>query len=137
MSDWRAEIRKRLTNAGLEPTREIEIVEELAQHLDDRHAELLARGTDPDEAEAAVLAELHAEDVLPRRLRRAAPKDGHRDHGRGDRRGECEPHLQAEVDVRGGEQRGDQRAQEQPAQGELGDPGGGHAQPLADLRTAM
>jgi putative ABC transport system permease protein len=70
MSDWRAEIRKRLTGAKLERTRETEIVEEIVQHLEDRYTDLLARGADPAEADAAVLAELDAEDVLPRRLRR-------------------------------------------------------------------
>jgi hypothetical protein len=41
---WKPEIRRRLTNLRLEPTREAAIIEELAQYLDDCHAELLASG---------------------------------------------------------------------------------------------
>ena len=36
MPEWKKEIRRRLDRLELEPTREAEIVEELAQHLDDR-----------------------------------------------------------------------------------------------------
>jgi hypothetical protein len=35
MPDWKPEIRRRLANLKLVPTREAAIVEELAQHLDD------------------------------------------------------------------------------------------------------
>ncbi len=40
--NWKQEIRKRIAGLKLEPTREAEIVEELAQHLEDRYAELLS-----------------------------------------------------------------------------------------------
>jgi hypothetical protein len=36
--DWKPEIRRRLTNLRLEPTREAAIIEELAQYLDDCQA---------------------------------------------------------------------------------------------------
>jgi len=39
--EWKDEIRKRIAELRLEPTREAEIVEELAQHLEDRFQELL------------------------------------------------------------------------------------------------
>jgi len=42
--DWKPEIRRRLANLQLAPTREAAIVEELAQYLDDHYAELLAGG---------------------------------------------------------------------------------------------
>ena len=42
MRDWKEEIRQRLADLRLAPTREAEIVEELAQHIEDRYAELLA-----------------------------------------------------------------------------------------------
>jgi hypothetical protein len=45
MPDFRAEIRERIAPLGLNAEREQEIAEELAQHLDDRHAELRARAS--------------------------------------------------------------------------------------------
>ena len=68
MPRWEEEIRKRLAGLKLEPTRESEIVEELAQHLDDRFEELIASGATPDEARRGALAELSAGEVLSREL---------------------------------------------------------------------
>jgi hypothetical protein len=56
MPDWKPEIRRRLANLQLPPTREAAIVEEPAQHLDDCYAELLVGGTTTDEAYRAALA---------------------------------------------------------------------------------
>jgi hypothetical protein len=39
MSRWRDEIRRRLADAKLDPTREAAIAQELEQHLEDRYAE--------------------------------------------------------------------------------------------------
>jgi putative ABC transport system permease protein len=50
MPEWKQEIRERLANMHLEPAREAAIVEELAQHLDDRYAELLSSGASEAEA---------------------------------------------------------------------------------------
>ena len=50
MPDWKDAIRQRLGDLRLEPSRESEIVEELAQHLDDRYRELLAVGATPEES---------------------------------------------------------------------------------------
>ena len=58
MPDWTAEIRARLADLNVEPAREQSVVEEIAQHLDDRWAELVAAGTPPDAARQAVLDEL-------------------------------------------------------------------------------
>jgi len=69
MTDWKHEIRRRLAELKLEPTREAEIVEELAQHLDDRHKELLAGGSTPEECYLSVLAELSESELLARELR--------------------------------------------------------------------
>ena len=44
MTDWKEEIRKLLADLKLAPTREAEIVEELAQHACDRYEELLGVG---------------------------------------------------------------------------------------------
>lgn len=48
--DWSPDIRARLAALSIAPSREAEIVEELAQHLDDRWHELIASGKTPDEA---------------------------------------------------------------------------------------
>jgi len=68
--DWKREIRKRLAKLRLEPTREAAIVEELAQHLDDCYAELLAGGAAEAEAERRTLAELSEGQWLAQELKR-------------------------------------------------------------------
>ncbi len=70
MPDWKLQIRQRLAKLGLEPTREAVIVEELAQHLADCYAELLAGGSSAAEAERQTRAELSGNEVLARELRR-------------------------------------------------------------------
>jgi hypothetical protein len=70
MPEWKEEIRERLANLKLEPTREAEIVEELSQHLDDRYAELLAGGATRLEAERRTLAEVRESETLQRELKR-------------------------------------------------------------------
>jgi len=57
MPDWNQEIKERLASLNLEPTREAAIVEELAQYLDDHHAELLAGGATDAEAYQRTLAD--------------------------------------------------------------------------------
>lgn len=77
MPDWRAEVRQRLSGLQLEPVRAAEIVEELAQHLEDRHLELRSRGAGLDDARREVLAELSEGELLSQALagieRRAGP----------------------------------------------------------------
>src|SRR6266545_740350 len=68
--DWKPEIRRRLANLKLEPTREASVVDELAQHLEDCYAELLAGGATPAEAERQTRAELSGSELLQRELRR-------------------------------------------------------------------
>src|SRR5215210_6453278 len=70
MPDWKPEIRWRLQGLQLAPTREAAIVEELAQHLDDCYAELLAGGATEAEAERRTRAELRGPELLARELRR-------------------------------------------------------------------
>jgi putative ABC transport system permease protein len=70
MPEWKAEIRRRVAGLKLAPTREAAIVEELAQHLDDCYAELLAGGATEAEAYRAALAELSESELLARELRR-------------------------------------------------------------------
>ncbi len=70
MPEWKQEVRERLVNLKLTPEREIAIIEELSQHLDDCYAEALIRGATPEEACRAALAELSERDLLERELRR-------------------------------------------------------------------
>jgi predicted permease len=70
MPDWKPEIRGRLARLQLAPTRENAIVEELAQHLDESYAELLACGMSEAEAQRQVLTDLNEDDLLARELRR-------------------------------------------------------------------
>jgi putative ABC transport system permease protein len=68
MPEWKNEIKDRLANLNLEPTREAEIVEQLSQHLEDRYTESLIRGATPEEAHLAALAELRDGESLRREL---------------------------------------------------------------------
>src|SRR5918993_1527209 len=61
---WAREVRTRLSSLRLSPTREIEIVDELSQHLDDHYRELIAGGATPDEASRLALAQFRSGDVL-------------------------------------------------------------------------
>ena len=67
--DWREEIRKQLASLKLAPARESAIVEELAQHLDDRYEEFLLDGASEEEAYRATLAELSESEVWAEELR--------------------------------------------------------------------
>ena len=86
MLDLRAELRDRLAPAGLAPARETEIIDELVQHLEERRAELLARGAGAAEADAAILAELDGHELLVRVLKNA-PRPPALDVVGGPRRG--------------------------------------------------
>src|SRR5215813_15478450 len=70
MNDWKTEIRQRLVNLKLGPTREAAIIEELAQYLEDCYAESLSSGATEAEAYQRTLAELNGSELLARELRR-------------------------------------------------------------------
>ena len=70
MPDWEEEVRRRLSGLRLSPTREAEIVEELAQHLYDRYEGLLLGGATKEDAHRAVLLELAESEMLTQELRR-------------------------------------------------------------------
>jgi putative ABC transport system permease protein len=70
MREWKQEIRERLRDLKLEPEREAEVVEELAQHMEDRHKEMLATGATLEEANRSALSELSESGSLARELRR-------------------------------------------------------------------
>jgi predicted permease len=69
MPDWKGRIRKQLEDLNLAPTREAEIVEELAQHAEDRYRELLSGGATEAEARHATLDEIGGHELLARELR--------------------------------------------------------------------
>ncbi|HEX3472331.1 MAG TPA: ABC transporter permease [Silvibacterium sp.] len=68
MPDWRKEIARRLSSLRLEPTREIEIIEELSQHLEDRYDDLISGGATEEDARRDVLMELNNENLLTQGL---------------------------------------------------------------------
>ena len=72
-SQWDAEIWRRLSDATLDLASEIEIVWELAQHLDDRYAELRAEGLSAGESRRRTLEELDDEALMRRELARIGP----------------------------------------------------------------
>lgn len=74
MPDWREALRARLASADLDPSDEADVIDELAQHLDDRYRELRAAGLPSGECRRLALAELGDGDRLARgaRLRRRA-----------------------------------------------------------------
>jgi putative ABC transport system permease protein len=69
MPDFRDDIRQRLAGLKLDPAREAQIVDEMAQHLEDRYEELRRRGQSETAARAATLEELNEMNVLEAELR--------------------------------------------------------------------
>ena len=74
MPDWGGEIRERLAPLGLSPEREFEIAEELAQHLEDRFAELRGNGAKEAEAMRRVRTELREGRLLDALARVERPR---------------------------------------------------------------
>src|SRR6185369_4896435 len=68
MPDWKKEISARLKRSRLAPTREAEIVEELALYLEVSYEELLAGGATEADAVRQTLAQLNESEVLTREL---------------------------------------------------------------------
>jgi putative ABC transport system permease protein len=69
MPDWKAEVKARLAGLSLSPARELEIIEELSQHLQDRYEQELSRGATEEEAQREALEELNASESLGRELK--------------------------------------------------------------------
>src|SRR5688500_9497028 len=75
MHDWHADIRARVAWARLHPQDEAELVEEIAQHLEEQHADLSHR-LGPARAREQLLAQLseqELDDAIARRRRLAKP----------------------------------------------------------------
>jgi predicted permease len=69
MPEWQEAIRKQLAGLRLPPTREAEIVEELAQHAEDRYRELQSGGATEAEASRMALEETGGHELLAKELR--------------------------------------------------------------------
>ena len=72
MPDWKQVVRGRLPEARLDGVREAEIVDELAQHLEDRYQALRSAGITGAEAQRQSLEELNGNQLLAEELRKAA-----------------------------------------------------------------
>jgi hypothetical protein len=68
MPEWRALIRRRLAGLAIRPVDEIDIVEELAQHVEDRYADLVSAGASEEDAVNGSLEELDGETLATEML---------------------------------------------------------------------
>jgi hypothetical protein len=73
MGDWRARVRERIAGADLSPTTEMSVVDELAQHVEDRFRTLSEEGLDEQTATELSLRELDGTE-LAAELRSILPK---------------------------------------------------------------
>ena len=64
MPDWRTAIADRLAPLRLDAAREMELIDELGAHLQDRYEELLNGGATEEQARQTVLRELNNTDVV-------------------------------------------------------------------------
>jgi putative ABC transport system permease protein len=71
MPEWRAYVRERLRLPGLQAEREVEIVEDLAQQLEDHYRGALQRGASEAEAQASAAREIQDWNALAREITRA------------------------------------------------------------------
>jgi predicted permease len=62
-ADFQGVVRAKLSDCGLEPTREAEIVDEISQHLRDRYEIEISNGATEQEAERIVVAEFGQRDL--------------------------------------------------------------------------
>jgi predicted permease len=69
MPDFKIDIRARLSELGLSPARETEIVEELSQHLEEEYDRALSSGASEDEARQQALEQLNTPDLLGHELK--------------------------------------------------------------------
>ena len=71
MRDWKALVRAQVGPIALDPVRSADIVDEIAQHVAQQHAELLAAGLDDSDALARALAPLVLHERLSIEIARA------------------------------------------------------------------
>src|SRR5688572_4304472 len=66
---WTTALRQRLSALALAPARELEIIEELSLHLDERYRELRGQGLSDTAARTAALEDLQGPDLLAKYMR--------------------------------------------------------------------
>src|SRR5260221_3654625 len=71
MHDWKAIVRALIGTLRVDPARAGDIVDEMAQHVAQHHAELVAAGVSDEEAAAAALAPLRDRDCVAAEIARA------------------------------------------------------------------
>nr|HEV7953750.1 permease prefix domain 1-containing protein [Candidatus Acidoferrales bacterium] len=71
MRDWKQFVREHLPPLGLSGAREQEIVEEIAQQIEDAHAEAISRGLTYEQAEAHAITQIPDWNLLARDIQRA------------------------------------------------------------------
>jgi putative ABC transport system permease protein len=64
VTGWEKEIKAQLARLNLSPTREAEVIEEVAQHVEDRYHDLLSAGLTPEKASQEALAEIRESGLL-------------------------------------------------------------------------
>jgi putative ABC transport system permease protein len=69
--DWKQFVREHLPPLGLSGAREQEIVEEIAQQIEDAHAEAISRGLTYEQAEANAITQIPDWNLLARDIQRA------------------------------------------------------------------
>src|SRR5580698_2748053 len=71
MRDWKKFVRDHLPPLGLSGAREQEIIEEIAQQLEDAYSENITRGISPAEAETRATAQISDWNALAQEIRKA------------------------------------------------------------------
>jgi predicted permease len=69
--NWKKFVREHLPPLGLNGAREQEIVEEIAQQIEDAYSDAIARGSTPDDAESRALTQIPDWNALAQEIRRA------------------------------------------------------------------
>ncbi len=64
MRDWRAIVRARLSSLSIKPTTEMDLADEIAQHLEDRFTQFCAEGLSDEDAAARAKAEIEGSEFL-------------------------------------------------------------------------
>ena len=80
MPDWKALVRARLSGCGLHPAHEMDVIEELTQHIEDRYQQLCSHGVPEDEAQSLSLGEIEGDDLVAELLE-VLPKEPMRKTG--------------------------------------------------------
>src|SRR5262245_55922681 len=70
MHDWREIVCRRLAEVGIDPVADDRLIQELAQHLEDRFSDSLSRGASDEDALAEALRELDQHERLAPELAR-------------------------------------------------------------------